>query len=353
MTKYFILLLSGLLFFSSCIETRDVEVSPGIKNSPRSIVYALPLTTIKISIEVTKTITQKGIYAEFAEKLLHIKNVPLWDSHIWSVTNTKIETLTEADPLNYYTLTYKIYPGNIDKLLSISDKGVILDFAKSFTNSLNQTIYSGRSDSISDPGILNPTLTIKTDTLYKTIIYDSTFRRVPVIKKQILAKNKEDEANDAAELILKIRKSRIKLLRGKLTYPPDGEALKVNMEELDKLENMYLNMFTGVNYQEKRTFTYYVRPGKEQATTEICYFSFDRGIDSQPLPGNRLITLQLIKVNDLPPSINLIPEKTLNMLYFRIPATVTAVIKLGDQSIASQRLPVYQFGIIQVLPLKK
>jgi hypothetical protein len=352
MKKYFAVLILGLFLCYSCGETRDIEVSTGIKISDKTIVYALPLTTIKISIEVTKTITKKGIYAEFAEKFLHIKNVPLMDSQAWTVTNTKMETLTEADPLNYYTITYKTYPSNIDKLLSISDKGVILDFSKSYTNSLNQTIFSDKTDSISDPGILSAIITVKTDTFYKTILSDSSYRRIPVIKKQILTKTIEDEANEAAKLILKIRKSRIKLLRGKLTYPPDGESLKLDIEELDKLENTYLDMFTGIKFQEKRNFTYYVTPKKEQLNTDLCYFSSEKGIEPLPLPGNRLLTLQILKVNDLPPAISLPPAKTSNILYIRIPATVNAILKISDKSIASERLSVYQFGMIQGFPLK-
>lgn len=342
-----------LVLFSliSCGVSNEIKVSPGSKISDRSIIYALPLTNLVINIEVTKTTFKRGIYAEFAEKYLHIQNVPLFDSQFWGITNTKIETLVEADPHGYYTLTYKTYPDNLDKLFSISDKGVILDFTNLWKYTVNKTGSQGKQDSIYDPEIYSPIQTEKIDTFYKTIITDSLFRRIPFIKKQIVSKSLEDEANETASLILKIRKSRIKLLRGKLTYPPDGEALKVNLQELNKLENIYLALFLGMNFEEKKIVTFFVTPKKEQATSDLCYFSADKGIQTQPLPGTRLIALQLNKVNEVQPPV-VENGKIFNGLYYRIPSTINAVIKIGNDDLAAQRLPVYQLGSLQVMSLK-
>ncbi len=336
---------------TSCVETKDIEVSAGIKNSDKSIVYALPLTTFKVTIEVTKTTIKKGPYAEYSEKFLHIKNAPIRDSQKWSITGAKMELITEPDPSAYFTITYKIYPDNIDKLLSVSDKGVILDFSKSYLNIINQN-YPVKTDSVFDPLIYKPTIFEKTDTFYKTVLSDSTFRRIPVIKKQLEAKNQEEEAEETANLILKIRKSRIKLLRGKLTYPPDGESLKLDLQELDKLENTYLALFTGIETFEKKTGIYYITPKKEQTSADICYFSSDKGIEDQPLPGNWLISLQLNRITDNLSLAGVVPDKTLNILYFRVPMMVSTLLKLGDQILTLQRFPVYQFGNIQAIPLK-
>jgi len=349
MNKILVIIL--VFFLASCMETKELEISSGAKISDNSIVYALPQTNLVITIEATKTITKKGIYAEFADKYLHIKNVPTGDSQKWTITNTKIDTQMDADPLSYYTVTYKTYPDNLDKLFSISEKGIILDFANSWKSIIKKNLNNEKSDSIFDPELVKPVSEEKIDTFYKNIITDSTFRRIPIIKKQILAKTIEDEANETANLILKIRKSRIKLIRGKLDYPPDGEALKVNLEELNKLENMYLSMFCGMKFQEKRTYTYYVTPKKDQLTADLCYFSADKGIQTQPLPGNRLLTLQLNKLSEVN-SPNVIPGKKLNILYFRVPLTVNAVLKLSNDILVSKILQVYQFGFIQELPIK-
>jgi hypothetical protein len=311
----------------------------------------LPQSTLELTLETTKIIVKKGIYAEYAEKYLHLQNVPLENSITWMINSTKIEALTEADPLSYYTLIYKTYPDNLNRLFSLSDKGVILDFTNSWKNTGNFHLENDKADSLNDPRIYKSTIIEKTDTFYKTIVTDSSFRRIPVIKKQILAKTVEDEANETAKLILKIRKSKIDLLRGKLTYPPDGEALKLNLEELDKLENIYLTMFVGMRFQEKRTQTFYVTPRKEQVSVDLCYFSADKGIQSQPLPGNRLITLQLTKLGDNTPAMT-VPVKAQNALYFRVPVTVNATIRISNDILASERIPVYQFGFMQTFPLK-
>src|SRR5271166_1967795 len=108
--RYFIL---GIIIVSSCGVPKELEVVQGVKYSDQSIIYALPQTTLELSIETTKTIVKKGVYAEYADKYLRIKHVPQEDSQTWAITDTKIETRTEADPSGYYTLLYKTYPDNL------------------------------------------------------------------------------------------------------------------------------------------------------------------------------------------------------------------------------------------------
>ena len=98
----------------------------------KSIIYALPQTGISVTLEVTKTLIKKGPFAAYAQKYLHISNVPLEDSESWKITDVRISSQIEADPSQYYAITYKTYPENLSNLLSVSNKGIILDFANAW-----------------------------------------------------------------------------------------------------------------------------------------------------------------------------------------------------------------------------
>lgn len=347
--KRIFICIPTFLILLSCSEIKDFQTSKGTvapSEGRESLLYALPLTTFEITIEATKTITKKGIYSEYAQKLLNISNVPMWDSENWTVTNVNIASEQEADPLEYYTITYQTYPYNIDKLFDFSKNGIILDFANGWKKSITKDLPSVISNKATDPLILNEPIKEKVDTFYRTIMTDSSFVRIPVLKKQIESKTTEDAAKEIAKQIMKIRKSKIKLLRGEVEdYQPDGDALEYSINELNKLEDIYLAFFIGIHKTEKKEFKFLYTPTKDNLKGTISFFSSDKGFNATKTNGCKTISYDLEPEQNIPTSI--LPDKTKNMLYFRIPIMSTLKIKLDEQIISLQRFPVYQMGSVQ------
>ncbi|MDP4207660.1 MAG: DUF4831 family protein [Bacteroidota bacterium] len=346
-----IVLLTILLL--SCTVSNDIETykSNG-KQQPedRSIVYALPQTAITVTLEVTKTTIKKGPYAEYAQKLLAISNVSLWDSQTWAITDAKISARNEADPSQYYTITYKTYPDNLNRLFAVTNSGVILDFANSWAPQAGKLLSEKPASVLFDPCLMEPTVTEKVDTLYKTLVKDTSFTKVPVLKKQIHAKTPEEIAVEAAKELLKTRKRKIKTLRGEYDYHPDGMALKVMVDELNKQEEKYLSLFIGARLTEKLYYTFTFIPQDNATSKELCYFSTENGIQTQNTSGNAVISLQLTKEQE--PAKGTSPDKSKNILYIRVPVMVGVSLKQNTTELATSRIPVYQFGSVQVLGLK-
>ncbi len=343
-----------LLLVSSCSISKDIEVSK-LTNaqsiSSQSIIYALPQTNINVQIEVTKTTIIKGIYSDYASKYLNMANVPMVDTQTYSISNINIDALLEADPSQYCSITYKTYPDNLNKLLSVSNNGIILDFTNTWKN--NTTVLlpdNNKLNNFSDPYLLEETSWEKADTFYKTIITDSTIVKIPVIKKQTVLKSIDDFAKEAAKELIKTRKRKLKILRGEYDFHPDGEALKVMISILNKQEDYYFALFAGNKHITKTKYVYSFVPQANSMSKEICFFSAENGILESSRVGAAPISIQII--NDSEPIKIALPAKATNTLFVRTPTQSTVSVKLKGENIATARLQIYQFGVIRGMPMK-
>lgn len=318
--------------------------------SSQSMIYALPLTNILVTVEVTKTTIRKGVYAEYAEKYLSLHNVPMRDTQSWIISGIKVQSQTEADPSQLYAVTFKSFPERLNNLFSISKNGVVLDLANAWKRTVLKHIPGEQEvNPLMDPNLLEETSKVKVDTLYKTVMTDSTFVRIPVFKKQIQAKTKEETIQETANQLIKTRRHKIKILRGEYDFHPDGAALKVMVDELSKYEETLLSLFAGVKSEEKERYTFMFIPQNEMLSNDLCYFNAEKGIQDQKGPGSSAISIQVIKEHD---SLKIaVPEKTKNTLYVRAPIMTSAVVRVGDKSVSTSRIPVYQFGPVMVLPI--
>jgi hypothetical protein len=347
------LLLQITLSVCTYATAQHIEIFKSNNNQPvsnQSLIYALPQTSLMITVEVTKTIILKGPYADFADKYLKLLDVPMNDSQAWSVSDITIKPLTEADPSQYYTITFKTFPEKLNHFFSLSNNGFILDFANVWQSMLNKNISNAPANEVFDPCIIDETIKEKVDTFYKTVLTDSTFSRIPVFKKEINAKTTEDIAKEAAHELIKTRKRKIKMLRGEFDFHPDGVALKVMVAELEKYEETLLAMFVGNRLTEKQHYTYTLTPQPDALSKELCYFNPAKGIQNQKGPGCSTISIQITREQE--PNKSIIPEKEKNVLYIRAPLMATVVVSLDDKNIASLRVPIYQFGPVQIMPLK-
>ncbi len=343
-----------ILITVSCSVSRDIEVAK-LTNpqaiSTQSIIYALPQSSVAVTISVARTSVVKGIYADYAIKYLSMANVPMANSETYSISNINIESKSEADPSQYYSIKYNTYPDNLNKLLSVSNKGILLDFANAWKSNINLSLPEpNKNESFSDPYLLKETSFEKVDTFYKTMMKDSAIVRLPVIKKQTQVKNTDDFAKEAAVNLIKTRKRKLKILRGEYDFHPDGEALKVMITLLSKQEEYFYALFAGVKRIEKLNYTYSFVPQPEKISKDLCYFSLEKGIQDNSAMGGSVVSVQLSREQE--PVRVVVPDKAKNILFIRIPMQATVSVKLKNENIATARLPIYQFGVIQVLPLQ-
>ncbi len=351
-----VLPFSLLLFLIiSCAPSQNIEVSKSASNAggPQTLIYCLPLTRIGIDVSVTKTTTKAGPYAAYAQKYLSLSGAPSTDSEVFEISKVSIIPVNEPDPDQFYAVTFKSYPSNLDKIFSMTQQGLMLDLEKAWKSISSLINSQQRKPVIFENTVIEPVITESIDTFYKTILTDASFVKVPIYKKSLDIKNEEDKAKDMADIILKIRKRRLKLMMGEYEYHPEGEALKVIVKELNKQEEELMSNFVGKKVKETRHFAYSFTPNGS-VSKELLWFSEQNGVSETAKGGYNAISATFtVKENVVMPEDPKTAEKTkaLNSIYFRTPAITQVSVKIGNNILADAKVPVFQTGKIQQLPV--
>jgi hypothetical protein len=349
-----------------CAGSKGIEHSTSAENASRSahpesytLIYSLPKTTLKISVEATQVITRRGPYYQFADRYLGISDVPGQDLNSWRIDNVKINSYQEADPDQFYVL--KTNDRHVTNFFRLDAAGFILPVNREQLPELASHIYRKEKE---EDGILytdlsiHPSVVEETRTVMRMVRQDTAFVNVPVLQRQSVTRSLEAKAAEAADLIFELRSNRFKLLSGDLDLFPDGRALEAIINEFARLEREYLDLFTGKVFEKTHEFTFEYTPRQtaEGRTEDHILFrlSDTRGILAADDANGRPVELRLeremktdnIRIAEAPASRNGSPQR----LFYRIPDVAGISLTDGGTIIARSRIPVSQYGKVISLP---
>lgn len=351
-------LIICLLAFSCMAGRKTTEstvISPLAKAqaSQGSIVYGLPRTVFNVVVEMERTIEIPGPYWRYAGDLLGLENVIRNNNEFWAVKGVSVESTEELDPSQYYVIqSTGVFETNV---LSLKNEGLIMD--------LNPDIYysAGNRDQ-SESGVggrftsldlgSDEYFQLQRDTAYRRVNVDSTFIRIPYIVEKRRKIPDEQLAERAARRLMEMRDGKHFILTGEANVFPQSEAV---INEMNRLEREYLELFTGKTIREKKTFTFQVIPGAETQGKPVRLFQFseltgpaesDQGdpVVIEIIPEKKTKELALISK---PPE-----DKTeeYDKLFYRVPDVANLKISLGDDVLFNSRRLVYQYGEVIQLP---
>lgn len=359
--KTFVFLSLVVLF--SCKSTSETRVSK-IENSnlisESGIIYALPRTNLKFTIEASRTDIIPGPYYEYAEKYMGIEDVPEEEISIWQITDISIHTYNDIDPEHYYILEPSgkmnidfnklVQNGNV---LSVN-KPVESNFSSEFygiNNTENEIVFTDLS--------VTKYVGEEKFTYFKRVQRDSLFAKVPVTQTKSVYKSFEDKAEEAANFIFMIREKRFELLTGMADFYPEGKSLEVAINELNRLENDYLALFIGKRFTSNYSAGFEFVPTETELNQPYILFRFseDRGV----LPPNDLrgrpIIVELDKKDQtknlsylMSDQINREGTVYKNKLYYRIPDVAQVKIFDGNTILATRKVNIEQYGIVVPFP---
>ncbi len=345
-----------VFLFTFCEAQKKSEVGniKGINSlDNNATMYALPKTILNITAEAERTTIVPGPFCSYADKYLGIQNVPQSKITGWDISDIRIDIYQEADPEYFYTVSNKSIKNLKDLLSGLAGDSLILYpdrfFAKhSITGADTSDNYKIHYRDLS----VKRNFHMSNDTTYKTVMRDSVYVKIPVIKQQLVRKSLEEKAEEAADYIIKIRKRKFKLISGQYDYMPEGEALEVAVKELDKLEDEYLSLFTGKRYIDNfiKTFQYIPDNTRKMSKEVLCRFSAEEGfIDSRETRGKPVI----IEIKDMDKTTyfekkNVYDTRILtgNYVLIRLPDLAEIRILTGDKILNETRVPVFQYGSI-------
>ena len=364
--KYLIAFI-GILFLVQCsapleiakISTKNLNDFDTAYND--YLIYNLPITTFRITFEITKTEKISGIYSDYAESLLGISNsVENYDIY-YELTNCEIIPYAKTDPSSFFYIDYK--PDSFQTNVNLTKQGILL----------GMNLSSSEIASLSNPPIKNITpfyieefgntdffvkknVVSKSVTKYKTVRTDSSTIRIPINRSYSDIKSIKINAKEVAAFIIKLRKRKFKLLAGLYEQHPDGVGVEAMIDELKELESNYISLFTGEIKNTKQYFSFDYTPDVNNAIKKytLAYFSELKGI----------FTLdELSKTNNLETGMDVRPldvyidadksylssfdfSKAISGdgLIYRIPVSTEVKVLLSNKVLISQNCEIAQFG---------
>jgi len=342
--------LIGLLLFACTPASKIVvtNIQDLAVHRAGSYIYSLPRTRLAVELQAVRHTTIPGPYYRYAEQLLGIKGAPSEAFTEWEITGINVFPVTEPDPDYYYSIEAGNNKSVINDLMKFTEEGLVLN--------------TGNFQPLADLNMLwgethGPVHF--TDLSVKKNYIDESRKKgrkseipidMPVIRQKEVYKLESEKAREAADFIIKTRKRRFKLLAGQYEVFPEGQALETSVRELNKVEEEYLSLFTGITYSDtlRRTYTFIPSDPLKIERNIILRFSNEIGFSE---PTSATGDPMVIEVKNLGFTNNLkgvpLPEKGpgyTNTLLYRIPDKAVVKVFYGSNTILEAELKVYQYG---------
>jgi hypothetical protein len=297
-------------------------------------VYTLPRVELTIEIETTETIQTPGLLAQYAERFLGLTTVCLEPTKSYTISAACIEPKSIPDPTTRYLITPVAKSKNTG-FVELTNDGILMGI-----NGLSGQKQPGSPKESS--------LAKVTEALPHQIPQSSVTTR-----EMQLSASTAKQAELAANQLFNLRETRLSILNQETEQTPaDGEALKVVLEEINRMEKYYLELFTGTVSTHKTTKKYTLLPAKEEEVV-LCRFSQQKGlVDKTDLSGSP-ISLTMVVVNGQKKiALTESNEKTPATpgVYYRIPASVNCTLSADNQLVVQKELTIPQLGWIETLP---
>jgi hypothetical protein len=319
---------------------KDETVTPAFTEG---VVYSLPRTGIRVKVKAVKETFAPGPYAAYAEQLLGIKNVKTRPSVNWAVEDVEIDAFSEPDPEQVFKAV-----GAGASLVSLSPDGCIAGINTGSANFKKDEVVTnnvGHKKITTDNGLFQ----YFTDSpMYMAGDSSNNYRPVKLPDEQKVSK--------AAQRILESRRLQYEIAAGLVDeFHPDGEAYKVSLEELKKIENDYLSLFVGKSTFDKETFGFDYVPKSGGKSETIFRVSEENGIvpagdlSGKPVMIEFEIDKELSqKFSGMVKSDN--PSAGHSGVYYRIPGRATIKLIADSNVIATARATIAQFGAVAPVP---
>ena len=353
------ILLTIILIAASCTAGKQKadasgEIKPISASSPQrdgSIVYGLPRTVFTVVVEMQRTIEKPGPYAQYAEDLLGLSDAIKTENELWTIERVTVQNHDEVDPSELYVISSTtLFQTNV---LSLKREGLILDLNPDI---LRADFRNGRSGGSDDQGNFadlgsDEYYKMQRDTAYKRMNIDSSFVRIPYIVEKKKKLPLDQLAEKAARRLMELRDGKHLILTGEATVFPQSEAA---INEINRLEQSYTELFTGKTLTETFTFSYDLIPQKSMIGKPTTLFQFsDATGPLKDLAGaGKAVTVEFTpekKTKDLV-TTGKSSDKKYDKIFYRVPDVAAVKISVGSEKLYDSRKLIYQFGEVVTLP---
>ncbi len=343
-----------------CSTYKTVKIDSNKTSKEREgVVYSLPQTALKVNVTVVKEIKVKGPFAEYAEKLLGLKNVIAFNQTGYRISDISIEPINVPDTSLQFLITkrkplfrkrndfYELNSSGEIESINCKSNGketTLLPESMSLTN-VNVN-YPNFFQLYADASQIE-----KIDTVYEIVKMDTVTMSKPIITRTLVTKTVEQRAVEAADYILKFRMKRYELIAASQEIPYSKETMEYMNDQLLKMESDYLGLFMGISQFENHEKSFVVLPNTENINKPISLFDFSdvNGIISSTDPSSSKFTVTIEPV--LAVVTDTIPAKRLKQIPYRNPMLSNVYVNVDGQRLPTVfQIPIHQFGVVRYFP---
>lgn len=316
--------IACLLFSLPLMAQTKVVKKNAVKANNFGITYSLPKTQLVIDAEVTKVTCKAGPYFKYAEKYLGVKDAITEDKVYFELGKLSLINKGIPDPDNTYIVEFK--NGTVAPYAYLTEEGLLCSINAEYTleeSELETIKKSGNAQTkVTDASVFSEEL----------LMAGSTARQAEVAAKQIY----------------RIRESRLNILTGEAdNLPPDGEAMKLVIQQLEEQEKALSNLFTGIVTKETSHYEVNITPYDNLDKEVLFRFSNLMGIVDADDLGGVPVYMNLKAIERAPvlePKEAEKKEKSMKGIIYNVPGKASIEISMNKKTLYKGEAQITQFG---------
>ena len=306
-----------------------VEKKIAMKSNGYGVTYSLPKTSLVVTAEITQVTCKAGPYHKYAEKHLGVKDAVMSDHVYYELTKVYLQNKGVPDDENTYIVEFK--PKTTAPFVYLTDDGLLCAINTDYTPAESVVAVAKRSAQQAEK---EPTYAVMTEEL-------------------LMAGSVTRQAEVAARQIYKLRENRMDILSGEAdNMPPDGEAMKIVLQQINDQEQALTALFIGEK-RRKTTFHETRIVPEDDLNREVLFrFSEKLGVlDADDLGGTPIyLTLRATdRASELDPKEAEKKAKSMKGIIYNVPGKAEATIEMGDERLYRGEVQVVQFGTHEAL----
>ncbi len=319
--KNLIIIATLLLGLPLVAQTKVVKKN-AVKANNFGITYSLPKTSLIVEAEVTKVTCKAGPYYQYAEKYLAVQDAIAEDAVYYELGKVRLINRGVPDPDNTYIVEFK--PGTVAPYAYLTEEGLLC--------SIN-TEYVPAEEKAEKKAVAAKQGAAQNSVLSEELLMAGSTAR---------------QAEVAAKQIYRIRESRMDILTGEAdNLPPDGEAMKLVIQQLEAQEQTLSHLFTGTTEKTTDLYEVSIIPSDELDKEVIFRFSKQLGIVDADDLGGAPVYMSLIATERAPqlePKEAEKKEKSLKGIIYNVPGKAKVEITMGKRTLYKGEAQITQFG---------
>lgn len=321
--KCFIVTVSLFLSVVMLPAQTRVEKKIATKANKFGVTYSLPKTTLVVNAELIKVVCKAGPYYRYAEKYLGVKNAVTEDDTYYELGKVTLLNRGIPDPENTYVVEFKA--GTVAPYVYLTEDGLLCSINAEYEPPIDPTTFDDENNT-----------------------QNNTKATAVFTEELLMAGSVARQAEVAAKQIYHIRESRMDILTGDAdNLPPDGDAMKLVIKQLEDQEKALTDLFVGSRISETSYYDVAITPYDDLDDEVLFRFSSKLGIlDADDLGGAPVIMnlTATERAPQLDPKEEEKKEKSLKGIIYNVPGKARVEIKMNQNTLYKGEVQITQFG---------